>query len=583
MAKTYLEVNPRANVILLDDKSTIGGVWAKERVYRNLRTNNIFPTFGYSDFPLQTTYGVKPGEHIPGEIIHQYLHDFAEHFDILRRIEFGSRVQSVEQRPDDTWLLTISRSAESAERPPMILANRLVIATGTASNTYLPHFKGASSFGKSIFHSAHFARYEGKIPLDSLKKVVVLGGAKSAWDVVHSYASSGVKVEWVIRADGNGPAWMAPTRVTPIKLLLEKLVFVRFLMWLSPCIWGDADGHGRIRNWFHSTWIGRRIVSAFWWILTQDLLMLNRYEKHPETKKLLPWVAPFWHGCSLSILNHPTNIWELFRSGMIKVHIANIEYLSSESVKLSTGETLKDVDQLCCATGWRHQSSFKFLPEDAHLERSLGFPHHSSAPDPAIEAADAVILEKFPQLRSQPKLVREVTTLYIDEKTAEEKAINQPYRLFRFMVPPANYHKRNFAVVGSLLSFGTAIVSNAQALWVTAYFAGKLSPSDPLIPRPSTDIVSMDDIEWQTVLENRFGRWRYPCGFGARYPDFVFDVVPYVDLLLRDLGVRRWRKKSRLAEFFKPYGPEDYQGLVKEWRETSGIEKDRKMSTKDNI
>lgn len=572
MARTYLEVNRDQNVIVLDDNSTVGGVWAKERVYSSLRTNNVFPTFGYSDFPMQSMIdSVKPGQHIPGEVMHQYLSEFARKFDILRHIEFSSRAQSAELRSDDMWLLTINRSADSATRPSKILAKRLVVATGTASHPHLPQFKGADSFGNPIFHSIHFSRYQETVSKGKTRKAAVLGGSKSAWDVVQSYAAAGVKVEWILRADGNGPAWMAPTLVTPFKMFLEKLIFIRLLTWFSPCIWGDADGYGRVRSWFHGTWIGRWLVTAFWHLLTQDVVNLNGYDKHPETKKLKPWVPPFWHACTLSILNHPTDIFELVRSGLIKVHIANIESLSSSAIKLSNGEFLENVDLLCCATGWNHQRSIKFLPEDAHLEQSLGLPYYSSASDPAIEEADAVILKKFPQLRAQPKLVRDATASFIDEKTREEKAVNQPYRLFRLMVPPAHFHKRNFAIVGNLLCFATPMVSQTQALWLTAYFARELDPQPPLVRRPGRDAKLTsdddDDIEWQTVLENRFGRWRYPCGFGARYPDFVFDVVPYVDLLLRDLWLKRWRKKSMWAELVQPYGTEDYVGLIDEWKE----------------
>lgn len=80
----------------------------------------------------------------------------------------------------------------------------------------------------------------------------------------------------------------------------------------------------------------------------------------------------------------------------------------------------------------------------------------------------------------------------------------------------------------------------------------------------------MEEIEYETVLHSRFGRWRYPGGFGARFPDFVFDGVPYLDLLLRDLGLRRWRKGSAVKEVLEAYGPEDYRGLVGEWKELHG-------------
>lgn len=45
--KTYLDVHPEASVIMLDKDVSIGGVWAKDRLYPGLRTNNHFRTYVY--------------------------------------------------------------------------------------------------------------------------------------------------------------------------------------------------------------------------------------------------------------------------------------------------------------------------------------------------------------------------------------------------------------------------------------------------------------------------------------------------------------------------------------------------------
>ena len=58
----------------------------------------------------------------------------------------------------------------------------------------------------------------------------------------------------------------------------------------------------------------------------------------------------------------------------------------------------------------------------------------------------------------------------------------------------------------------------------------------------------------------------YPHGFAAKFPDFVFDAVPYSDMLLGDLQLKSHRKKGIMAEWFELYGPEDYRDLVAEWR-----------------
>jgi hypothetical protein len=61
---------------------------------------------------------------------------------------------------------------------------------------------------------------------------------------------------------------------------------------------------------------------------------------------------------------------------------------------------------------------------------------------------------------------------------------------------------------------------------------------------------------------------RYPTGYGANLPDFVFDALPYIDLLLQDLGLKVNRKPGLWAEIFHPYSPRDFVGLVDEWVES---------------
>jgi len=196
---------------------------------------------------------------------------------------------------------------------------------------------------------------------------------------------------------------MAPPYVTPAKAWLEKLVHRRFLTWLSPCIWGNEDGYSGVRGFLHSTWLGRKIVDAFWWVLSTDANALMGYDKHLKTQKLKPRHSAFWTGSGLGILNFDGDFLELVREGKVKVHIADVLELGDGSVLLSDGTQLK-TDAIVCATGWKARPPLKFLPEG--LDAQLGLP--SSTPvSPSsrseFEAADAEILSRFPRLQDQPK------------------------------------------------------------------------------------------------------------------------------------------------------------------------------------
>jgi len=548
-ANTFLEVNPTANVIVIESTTTIGGVWAGSRLYPGLKTNNMLGTYEYSGFPMSTeTYGVKPGEHIPGPVVHRYLNDYAKAFNLVDKIRLNHKVESAEHENRGGWLLKVSDIAEGKQS--QILASKLVVATGLTSDAFLPEFVGNDSFGVPLFHPKDFPQYAGTV--NTMQSVCVFGGTKVAWDVVYAYASKGVKVDWIIRESGHGPAAMAPPYVSPLKIALESLVATRFLTWFNPCIWGNSDGYVRIRSFLHGTALGRFFVGKFWAVLQSDLESSNRYDSHSETAKLKPWADPFFMASGLSILNYESDFFSLVRDGSIQIHIADIASLTPKTVHLSDGQRLS-TDALISCTGWKYSPPLTFLPEGV----DLGLPHVSDPREPIklIKQADKHLLTQFPTLRDQPVLNPKLKSIQDTEGIVHSDQAPEslePYRLYRFMVPPAFATSHDIAFAGSLLTITTSIVVRAQSLWIAAYLNNKL----PMPP----------DIIYETVLYSRFGKWRYPAGFGDRFPDMGMDSLPYVDMLLGDLGLDSHRKKGIFKEIFEAYGPEDYKGLVDEWK-----------------
>ena len=613
MVKTYLDVNPNAKVVALESASSVGGVWSQERMYPGLRTNNLYGSLAYSDYPMdEKTFGVKAGEFIPGPTVHKYLSSYAELFDIKRRIRLGSWVHTVERSSSGAWLLDYSQSDSTSgagrtndgggvnQTQKQILAKKLVISSGLTTDPCIPSLPGSESFNAPLFHAKYLLdNFPETSSTPASKNIVIYGSAKSAYDAVYAYASHGISVDWIIRESGHGPVWMAPILVTPLRKRIDQLVGVRFLTWLSPCIWGAYDGFGSIRRFFHNTTAGRWMVDRFWEILAGDVITLNKFDKHPETKKLKPWVPAFWTAASLSILNYPEDIYEYVRKGTVKVHVADIDKLSERRVHLSDGTELK-ADALVCASGWKHRPTIKFLPEGT--DRALGLPHTTTEKeklDPLIKEADNYILKNFPRLRDQPVINPKYKppTVYIasgdkEKSLSDPYKLDQPFRLYRFMVPPAYINNFNIGYMGMFMSIHTCLCAQAQALWLTAYFRGDLPRSSPAdrpnhtlvrgTAKPDSDIkfsnnpsrASFDSkaITWQTILHSQFGRWRYPAGHGNRYPDVAFDGIPYVDMLIRDLGLE-WKRKWKQGgwtkwwkEIFWPYGPEDYVGLVEEYK-----------------
>ncbi|GKZ38699.1 hypothetical protein AbraIFM66950_011068 [Aspergillus brasiliensis] len=577
--KTYHEVQPTAQILLLDSASTIGGVWAAHRLYQGLKSNNMLGTYEYSDFPMDgATYGVKPGEHIPGHVLHKYLNAFVDHFNLRDLIRLETKVEVVEHddNNDGSWTLTTTTSNpedNDAEKRKIIHTKKLLLATGMTSEPFLPHIPGQETYPHPLTHTGTLLPHQASL-FQKDKKVTVYGGTKSAWDAVHAAATSGAQVTWIIRSTGHGPVWMAPAYVTPLKKWLEKLLTTRLLTWFSPCIWGDADGCSGIRWFLHSTWLGRKIVDGFWSVLENDLLTLNNYDAHEETKKLRPWISPMWVASGLSILNYEEDFFALVREGKVRVVIDEIVGLTEDGgIRLGKSGEVVPSEGLICATGWKATPNMEFRP--AGIERDLGFPWAEDYLSvPMVKRADKEILTRFPTLRKGLSVGVNGKEDYQPLAPGAPATAKHPFRLVRFMVPAAFMKERSVAVLGTTMTVNTPLIAQVQALWVTAFMGDEKNlgmgvRAREKCPEEVRKGLMADDVDgdvvWEMALHTQFGKYRVPGGFGKRNADFVFDTVPYIDMLMQDLGLE-WRRKAGFKKWVQPYGMEDYRGLVEEWK-----------------
>ncbi|KAF2801771.1 FAD/NAD(P)-binding domain-containing protein [Mytilinidion resinicola] len=553
VAKTYKDVNPNATILILDNRSTIGGTWSREALYPGLKTNNHFGSFEFSDFPMNKE-GFGNDAHIPGQLVHNYLYSWAEKHELLPLVRLGCSVQSAEDKDADGWILNVMLKADQTQRSVTIEAKQLVVSTGLTSDPFMPKYQGGNEFNAPIYHTSDFAK--AYMNERSFRKIVVLGGNKSSWDIAQEYAASGVQVDWVIRKSGHGPCWMTRNRVMST-FLPELFLKTRLITWFSPCIWEDVDGFGRIRRFLHRTWLGRKIVDGFFGIMQRAVLAENGYHKHPETSKLRPWNDMFPQG--LNLLNYgEIDFFQLVRSGKIRVHIADVTHLTKRTVHLSDGNTLA-ADVMICGTGWKDTPPFNFIGA-----KELGLPCHISTKPSEMnrmaEIADREILERFPKLASQPPPRTNLKSM-----DGSDIGTSQPWRLYRFMVPPAYIQSRTLAFAGVVRSPSTALISQTQALWITAFLTQQI-PS-----LANLDAATISRVSYETVLHSQFSKWRYSRGFGDRFPELWFDSLPYLDLLITDLGLKIHRKPTWWSECFKGYSPQDYTGLVEEWKEAKRL------------
>ncbi|TPX17839.1 uncharacterized protein E0L32_002940 [Thyridium curvatum] len=532
-AKSYIELHPTEKVLIVEAESSCGGTWSHDRLYPGLKSNNLWGSYEYPDFPMvEEVYGVKYGEHIPAATLHRYLTDFAKKFGVFERTRFNTAVDAIESVDDGSWKIHV-KPTKGDGKPEILHTKKLIVASGLTSNPNLPTYPGQETFTPPFFHAKDFRTHADTVK--TCKRAVIVGGAKSAFDCAYAYATEGgAQVDLIVRPSGQGPVWISPPWVTPLKRMMEELLSTRALTWFSPVPWDD-DGYGVVRKFLHGTLPGNLMVKAFWSLISSDIVEAHGFNEHPEVFKLKPWHGAQWTGSGVSIHNYDTNFFDLIREGKVRVHIADVERLDGTTVHLTDGQALA-TDVVICATGWKKDSGIR------HVNFDTGLPHSKADKERLSDAADQQVREMFPGLKDQPVL------RYTPIK-------QEPLRNYRFIVPTNAVFKRNIAFAGMVSTVCTATFASVQALWISAFLDGKLKRS----PKNDAEVLK------EVMLHTQFGKWRYPCGYGAAIPDFAFDSVPYVDLLVNDLGLNPRRKASQMAELVEPYKPKDYKGLTEEW------------------
>ncbi|SPO06609.1 related to dimethylaniline monooxygenase [Cephalotrichum gorgonifer] len=584
MAKTYLEAHPKSALLVVDYADSVGGTWASERLYPGLKTNNLVGSYELSDFPLSPVkYGIETGQHIPGRVVHAYLRDVCAAYSLDSRLRLRTKVEAAALLESGDWELSLttlpapdaSGSAPAAEHGKLITSH-LVLATGLTSEPFVPNLPGRESFGGPVFHAKEFAARSDE--LARCRSVVVIGGNKSSWDVCYSAASRpGTTAHMVMRRSGGGPSWVWPARMAGFIPSISAISSTRLFTFLDPNPYGGTAR--AVRALANRTWLGRKVSGMFWGYLDRKVSGVNRYGAEPETEGLRPWSSTFWMGNSLGIHNYESSWFDLAREGRIKPHAAEVERLSEGAVHLSDGSVI-EADAVVCCTGWKVGPNIKFSPAD--LAGRLGFPGSPGAEESrALEAETrAEVLRAAPVLRTPPirnlpsvlgeeKLEQATEASSLSASTAAAAAAvssSAPYRLYRFVIPtdPALIRAKNLAVIGAHITLHTAIVAQAQALWITAFFDGEI----PRLEGAGGSEPDFAAIRREAFYHTEYQRVRRPKGTGGtgdRCPDLVFDSIPYVDMLLADLGLRCQRKASWYREVTEPYRLPDFKGLVQEW------------------
>jgi cation diffusion facilitator CzcD-associated flavoprotein CzcO len=185
----------------------------KARSYDKFWNQSGLRVSGFSDIPLVVPSDA-PLFHdtFEAKYVTQYLEDYVDSHiyngvSLRSRILFKHAVRNVEKR-DSEWIIHAEISTGSQQ---IFRALKLVVATGHTSIPNMPLLPNQNEFNGHILHHKDFGKASRSFLADpNCKNIAVLGGGKSAVDMVYESIKKGKNVSWIIRKSGEGPALFFP-------------------------------------------------------------------------------------------------------------------------------------------------------------------------------------------------------------------------------------------------------------------------------------------------------------------------------------------------------------------------------------
>jgi len=155
-------------------------------MYKNLVTNLPKEVMAFPDFPFKAT--------LPSFMTHtdvkEYLELYANHYNLNKNIQFGTRVDEVKPSDSGPWQMKVTRLNTKEQSQEIYHFDSVIICNGHYSVPLSPTYPGLEKFTGRVSHShvyRHAERFSGKT-------VAVVGGGASGQDIMLDVAAQAERV-----------------------------------------------------------------------------------------------------------------------------------------------------------------------------------------------------------------------------------------------------------------------------------------------------------------------------------------------------------------------------------------------------
>jgi cation diffusion facilitator CzcD-associated flavoprotein CzcO len=204
-------------VTVLERSGDLGGVWEPARSYPDVQTQSPKELYRYTDKPMPDSYPEWP----KGPQVHAYLTDYAKEHGLLQRIRFNTSVIGMARRASGVtgWTLDIRNSDGDVSHEEH---DFVAVCTGQFNEPQTISHPGEDTFkaaGGTILHSSQHTDPS----FVKGKKVVILGGSKSATDIAVNSVNAGASEVTLVYRE---PAWRIPYFVGGL-INFKRILYIR--------------------------------------------------------------------------------------------------------------------------------------------------------------------------------------------------------------------------------------------------------------------------------------------------------------------------------------------------------------------
>lgn len=311
----------------------LGGLWKDtDDNSISVHPTTIFNTSKFraatSDFPFPEEAGVYP----TASQIHAYLNDYADHFDIRRRIRVGHRARHIVRRgAEGDWEIKVKDIKSGQETTHYF--DRVCVATGSFITPRWPKLAGIEKFAGSVQHSINF---HGDAAFKD-QNVLVLGIHATAQDVTNILSKSARQV-YLSHRHGLTllPRYNDAGTPFDVAMGLPAMLFMSFMERVVPRFW---------------TWVLDKMVGS---------MSKKSFPDIPEHWGLSP--AP---SMAVATPLMADTLYPFLESGFAKPVPAVKEITGPKTVVLTDGQILEDIDSIIYCTGYHFDMPEDLIPRAA--------------------------------------------------------------------------------------------------------------------------------------------------------------------------------------------------------------------------